>query len=264
MMMLFRSVLTIAVICAIPLHAADLQKIPVAANYKTKIGETTTVEIRPGGIGIKWTLENPDKTSVNVYNLFDDRLVFDRLYDENPAMMVFRINVDPAIVKAGETYPVGMLVAKDNRAVEIGRIIIRIAGAPVPPVPPTPPDPPVPPVPPQPPAPIPVDGFRVLVVYEKDSVTPAFANVLNDPTVRAYLQKKCVAGPDGKTAECRFFDQHTPMQNESKLWQDAMARPRKSLPWLVVSNGKTGAEVPIPTTITVTDFLNILKLYGGE
>lgn len=126
------------------------------------------------------------------------------------------------------------------------------------------PNPPNPPNPDQV-APIPVDGFRVMVVYEKSDLTkltPQQHSILYGTEVRDYLARKCAVGPDGRTSESRFYDQNTVMTNESQLWQDAMKRPRTSLPWLVVSNGKSGWEGPLPANIEAT--MSILKTYGGE
>lgn len=172
----------------------------------------------------------------------------------------------------------------------------------VPPVPPDPGPTPVPPtpVPPTPnPAPIPVDGFRTLIIYESAELgkMPATQNsILYTKEVRDYLNSKTVKGADGKTGEWRIWDKDVDTSNESKLWQDAMKRARtltvkdvavdkyevwsptglvatfqrreeavalatKTVPWLIVSTGKDGWEGPLP--LTVTETLAILKKYGG-
>lgn len=126
-----------------------------------------------------------------------------------------------------------------------------------------PPDPPGP----QPgPAPIPLPGFRALIVYEtadlakltKDQTAILYA--VGPGSVREYLQAKCVAGSDGTTKEYRVWDQNTVVTAAAKHWQDVMARPRASVPWLVVSNGVKGFEGPLPPT--PADTLKILKQYG--
>ena len=71
--------------------------------------------------------------------------------------------------------------------------------------------------------------------------------------MRAYVKGK---GGDG-----RFFDQSVDNSNDAKIWQDAMKRPRSGLPWIVVSNGTTGYEGPLP--LTEADTLALLKKYGG-
>lgn len=115
------------------------------------------------------------------------------------------------------------------------------------------------------PAPIPDKGFRVLIVYETSDLAKlpaAQTAVLTSAEVRGYLNDKCVAGPDGKNKEWRVFDKDTDVSRESKLWQAAMKRERKSVPWIVVSNGTTGFEGPLPANIA--DTLVLLKKYGGN
>ena len=138
-------------------------------------------------------------------------------------------------------------------------------GTPTPPVPPgpTPPTPPgpQPPTPaPDNPAPIPGDGLRVLVVFETADVARlpvAQAAILYSKTARDFLEANCVAGPDGRTKEYRIYDRD--VVGDSQLWQAAMKRPRSSVPWLVVSNGRAGYEGPLPAT--VADFIELVGKY---
>jgi hypothetical protein len=129
---------------------------------------------------------------------------------------------------------------------------------------PRPPPDPKPDVDPTPsPAPIPGDGLRVLVVYESMATLPAAQSAaIYGQEMRDYLNAKCPKGPDGRTPEYRIYDKDTPMDNESKVWKDAMARKRDSIPWLIVSNGKTGFEGPLPATLAET--MKILKQHGGQ
>lgn len=107
-------------------------------------------------------------------------------------------------------------------------------------------------------SPFPADaGFKVLVVYEKDELAKLPQSQLAAITsadVRAYLTAK--AGQDGYV----FTDKD--VSYSAKLWADAMKRERKSLPWIVVGNGKTGYEGPLPGN--VDDTLKLLKTYGGN
>lgn len=128
--------------------------------------------------------------------------------------------------------------------------------------PPIPPIPPKPPVPPEPPAPIPGDGFRVMIIYDEKhlpSIPEDQQSIIYSQAVRDYLNAKCVMGPDGKTHEFRFWP-HTTLGGE-KIWQDALARPRSVLPWLILSNGKSGYEGPLPKN--VDEFMVLAKKYGG-
>lgn len=164
------------------------------------------------------------------------------------------------------TYKVKLraLRTKDGSSTfETARATVTV-GTPTPPVPPVPPAPPVPPVPPPDPAPIPAAGLRVLIVYESAELAKlpaAQSNVLYAKSVRDYLNSKCPAGPDGKTKEWRIWDKDVDTAGESKLWQDAMRRPRKGTPWVLISTGVGGYEGPLPATADET--LALLKKYGG-
>lgn len=149
--------------------------------------------------------------------------------------------------------------AKGDLASEAAVCILVIGDVPpVPPIPPGP-NPPVPPVPPVP-VPIPGDGLRVLMVYETaQPITAAHRAVLAGLQVRSYLTAKCAK--NGTVPEWRVYDKDVNLSNESKVWQDAMKRPRSSLPWIVISNGTAGYEGPLPPT--VDDALKLLAKYGG-
>lgn len=150
------------------------------------------------------------------------------------------------------------------------------------PTPPTP-TPPTPPTPVTPPAPIPEPGFRVLMVYQ-DSVFNTYSGnqraVLSGEEVRNYLDTKAAVGPDGTTREYRIWDADIKgIENESKLWQAAFARPHPltarltdptngtskdvNVVWMIVSNGKEGWEGPILPTTPISEVMTILKKYGG-
>lgn len=131
---------------------------------------------------------------------------------------------------------------------------------PRPPIPPGP-GPPGPPAPD--PAPIPLDGLRVLIVYESKDATrlpPGQRLIFTSGLVRTFLNESCVKGPDGRTPEWRLYDQDTPVENELPHWRDALARPRASVPWLVVSNGEAGFEGPLPDS--VAEFMAVVTSFA--
>lgn len=133
------------------------------------------------------------------------------------------------------------------------------------PMPPPPPPPPPGPDPKPSPAPIPVIGNRCLIVYETADLAKmpaAQMQIIYSKLVRDYLNSKCVLGADGKTKEWRMWDQNVSVGAESKLWQDAMARSRTSVPWLIVSTGNSGVEMPLPANVDET--MKILKQHFGE
>jgi hypothetical protein len=140
---------------------------------------------------------------------------------------------------------------------------VRFLGGPAPPDPPgpKPPTPPVPPVP-DPPAPIPVAGLHVLIVYESaelPKMPAAQQAIIFSQTVRDSLNIRCAVGPDGKTRQWRMWDKDTKGADDSPLWAAAMARPRQSVPWVIVSNGKAGFEGPLPAT--AAEFLELVNKY---
>lgn len=129
-----------------------------------------------------------------------------------------------------------------------------------------PPDPKVDPKPkPVDPAPIPVAGLRVLIVEEatqRHTLSQGQRAILLGKQFRDFLELKCVVGPDGRTKEYRIYDADISMSGESKLWQDVMKRPRSVIPWIVISNGTTGFEGPLPNS--VEDAIALVNKYGAN
>ena len=112
--------------------------------------------------------------------------------------------------------------------------------------------------------PIPGPGLKVLLTYESGVLMPgAQIAILNGKTVRDYLEAKSPVGPDGKTKEYRIYDKDTDTSGESKLWQDAMKRPRTQVLWCIISDGKSKAnsyEGPLPAS--VDEFMKLLRKAG--
>ncbi len=139
-----------------------------------------------------------------------------------------------------------------------------------PPVPPgpEPPKPPVPPVPPTPtpdPAPIVEEGFRVLVVFQDKELAKLpikQQSILFSKNVRAYLNDKCASDNGGQKAYW-FLDAEAKFADNMPPWvKRTFDRKRDAVPWIIVSNGKTGWEGPLPKDETET--LTLLKKYGGN
>jgi len=155
--------------------------------------------------------------------------------------------------------------AKGDVASDIATGWVVILGPVPPPVPPAPPIPPPPPIPPAPsPAPIPVAGFRVLVVFSQNGGTAVLTkqqfNELYGSEVADYLNAKCAK--DGNQPGWRIWNQTTPMEQAPKMWQDAMKRPRGAPPWIIISDGVSSAgsfEGPLPDG----GILTLLRKYGG-
>lgn len=150
---------------------------------------------------------------------------------------------------------------------------ITVQGARPPPVPPgptppgpTPPGPTPPgPTPPQPAPPIGGSGNRVLIVYETGDRLPASqAAILTSGVLRDYLDAKTIKDEHNPTGAYRIWDKDVKLDHPSvsASWKAAMARPRASTPWLIVSNGRTGFEGPLPKTVAET--MKLLATYFGE
>lgn len=119
---------------------------------------------------------------------------------------------------------------------------------------PTPPIPVPPvPVPPTPdPAPIPLAGYRVLIIYEekdKDQLPKDQFFALFGEPYREYFFTNCVKSPSG-TPELRIFDKDINIAGAEKHWRDAFDRAKgKGVPYLIVSNSpKGGWEGLMPKT----------------
>lgn len=131
---------------------------------------------------------------------------------------------------------------------------------PPPPVPPVPPDPPVPPVPPTPPSPIPLPGFRVVIVYDPATLTNEQDGIVRGERVRKYLLDKCVAGEDGKTKAFWIIQTNPDLSNAPKWLADCVQK-HTTKPFMVVSDGKTGYDGDIPANADAA--MAILTKIGG-
>lgn len=161
------------------------------------------------------------------------------------------------------------LIAIDSGAVDNKdekRAVLNVMG--MSPNPPPGPTPTPTPTPDPTPNPIPGDKNRVLIMYESSELSnlPSSQSLqITSGNLRAYLNKKCLVGPDGKTPEYRIWDKDVDLTNTAQVWKDAMASAKKDgfrTPVLAVSNGKTGWVGPMP--VTEAETLVILKKYLGE
>jgi len=121
--------------------------------------------------------------------------------------------------------------------------------------PPTPtptPNPPGPgPLPPSTDAPIAGAGLRVLFVVESGvGLSKELQPIVYGATVRGFLNASCVK-VDGQP-DFRVVDPDAEFTDPNHRFAKALARPRASVPWLIISNGITGYEGPFPATETAT------------
>lgn len=150
--------------------------------------------------------------------------------------------------------PVG---ATDEKTIVRRTIEANLAPQP-PPIPPGP----IPPGPEPPsPAPIPIPGFRVLIMYDKDTLTDAQQGIVFGRQVRDYLDKKCVTGADGKTPDRRIYPYGIDASGEAQWIRDVIQRHPGQKAWMVVSNGQTGYDGPLPAT--ADEAMKILTKIGG-
>ena len=113
--------------------------------------------------------------------------------------------------------------------------------------------------------PIPYTGLRVLIIYESDDLSkypPEQTSILYDGSFRKYLDSVTVLGSDGKTHEWRCWDKDISLHDVADLWKNAMSRPHPNLPWIVISNGATGFEGPLP--LNTAETIELVQRYVPE
>jgi hypothetical protein len=166
--------------------------------------------------------------------------------------------------KAAEKQYFVSFVSYDAKQHDTHTITLKGPVTPEPPVPPgptpVPPTPPTPPVPPPTPAPISEPGFRVLIVYEAADM-PTYPietqMILTGVDIRDFLKANCVA--EDKHPGFRIYDKDVNLGGELEVWKQAMTRERSAVPWVLISNGTTGFEGPLPKT--PSEFLELCKKY---
>ncbi|HEY1378693.1 MAG TPA: hypothetical protein VGF55_17980 [Gemmataceae bacterium] len=217
------------------------QSVKLPETVAGKPGAWIVVPAEADGGPVRWYLPDPGLTEVPLAALFGDD------WAAHARGRVFTAEVPGR-------HRVVAYCGKGDAASPPAVCTVVVGESPAPPAP-TPPSP----------APLPGAGLRVLIVYETAELSTYpkdQLSVLYGSAVRGYLDAHCAKGPDGKTAEWRIWDQNVPTGAEAKVWQDAMSRKRDKLPWLVVSNGASGFEGPLPGTVGET--LKLLKQYGGD
>lgn len=219
------------------------------AEKQTPVGKpVTVVPTKNEGAEIRWLL--PDS------GLLEERGFLDLIPEELRSKLTGRM----FYADTKGRFRVWAISARGGIVSDKAECVIVVGDAPPPPIPPGPgPTPPGP-------APIPGDGLRVLIVYDSATLSALpkeQISMMYGGELRGYLNSHCVKGPDGKTPEWRIWSAEVPTGAESKTWQDAMARKRDKLPWLIVAkDGKLGFEGPLPTTTAET--MKIITPIGGN
>jgi hypothetical protein len=139
------------------------------------------------------------------------------------------------------------------------RQLITTNTAPIPP-----PDPPIPPKPPDPPpapAPIPLSGFRTLIQFDPATLTADQQGIVFGKRVRDYLRAKSVVGSDGQTKDFWIIEAGLDVSAAPKWIGDVIQRHPGQKSFMVVSDGKTGFDGPIPADADAA--MAILQKVGG-
>jgi hypothetical protein len=108
-------------------------------------------------------------------------------------------------------------------------------------------------------------GLKVLILVESADISKLPKDqvlALTAADVRAYLNAHCAPDADGKTKSWRIWDKDINTSAESAMWQKVTARPHPTLPWIVISNGKTWYEGALPATKDAV--MTLLQKYGGQ
>ncbi len=180
----------------------------------------------------------------------------------DPGLKLFPTNLlrdtRTAVVTAREPgrYRVWAVTALGGVPSEIAECVV-VVGTPGPPPPPGPGPGPTP-------TPIPGVGFKAMIIYETadlGKMPSKQLSIIEAKAVRDYLNAKTVPTTDGGKRGWYITDQNADFSGESKVWQNAIKRPRTQVPWIVIGDGKNGFEGPLPADVPAT--LELLKKFGG-
>ena len=255
-----RSIQILTLICFSVLSSSVFGQIELSYTIRKTIVGATNAELLPGG---RILIDDDSKISGSV--VAEVRATSKNAYkfEAQKSLTEYATLIAlPDIVKDEVTTKRFLLIGEGlyvfkatSRSDDLDRSMEVLIGKPKPT--PTPePDPPKPPDPtPDEAPPIALPGLRVLIVYEQDDVnkySAATQAILYGASMRAYLESICVKNVAGMP-EYRVFDKD--VVAEQGTWKTALTRPRKSVPWIIISNGKKGFEGPLPESESETKTL---------
>jgi hypothetical protein len=227
---------------------ARAQSVTMPAQVTVPAGRLASVQISYDGDDLKFDVPS----SLDSF----------REYDPDPKKVRLKIIGYPAADNKPYQARIIAVTAKAGKLSDFAVCILTVGDTPTPTPGPTPGPGPEP----KPdPAPLPdAKGLHVLMVYETGAtLTPGQQGLIFGQAVRDYLNQKTPVGEDGKTHEWRIYDKDADTSGVPKVWQDAMKRERKSVPWLLISNpGKGGYEGPLPES--PDKFLELVKKYESN
>lgn len=93
-------------------------------------------------------------------------------------------------------------------------------------------------------APFPADRLSVLMVEDfnkRFDLPSSQIDLLNSMILRDRVRQM--------GGEIRSFDKDINAQHEAQKWRDGLAKPRDSLPWILIANGRRGYSGPLPKTV---------------
>ncbi len=158
-------------------------------------------------------------------------------------------------VKSGKIEILIYIPESSQEEKDILRYTLNVMG--VMPNPPPDPDPVVP----LPDPVVPKAKLQIVIIEDPAVNLPASQIAIRDgQALRDYAESHC-SKTDG-VPDIRKLSVRQDVSSQPEWVRKAFAEPRSSLPFLVVSNGTTGAALPLPLTIDET--LKVLKKYGGE
>lgn len=214
--------------------------ITLPVEVKANVGEMVRVDVKTlkPGMELSWEF------------IASDAMKFDREIFGQRAALVARAEGELWIV-VGTVHDGKPFLARTHVVSGKGPLPPPIVD-PVDPVKPKPVEPPLTP------APIPLPGLRALIIYETNAL-PNINSIVSGEKVRNYMVEKGVKGGFIALDKDASDDDLTRVDP----WiRDAFKRPRTSIPWLIVSNGTSGFEGPLP--LAVGDVMAILKKYGDK
>jgi len=150
-----------------------------------------------------------------------------------------------SITEAGRHEIDVMAIGQNPLSWDDASIVVEVGGVP--------PNPEPDPKPPTPVGPSPIEGagLRVLFVSESGELMPRDIEAsFYSPEIAAFLNANCIK-VDGNP-DFRRVDPDTQFTDPNHRFAKALARPRASLPWLIISNGVGGYEGPFPKTVAET------------
>lgn len=103
------------------------------------------------------------------------------------------------------------------------------------------------------PSPFVAETLHVLIVRESENVTPQQQAILDAGAWQDYVRSR--------QGRYLIHDPDSPTDRLDATWRDALSRPHGPLPWIVVSNGRSGTEGPLPNSLD--GLLDLLKRFGG-